>query len=171
MIWFFCIRIFFSPSCLKHSEVLSAFPHFESSHSSTQSSSWDKNKRNSTYTVVSPYCHLLVVSTQVFCWQVICAVLCQVMDLLVLMWITTGSWLLTTLFLSVMFLLINTCYYFDLCFVLWCFHMQIFPWVLHSEQSIFLLKFLWMNALDHLSGSDFHCLLFCSIHLPCSHFL
>lgn len=64
---------------------------------------------------MSPYCHLLVVSTQVFCWQVICAVLCQVMDLLVLMSIITGSRLLTSLFLSVMSLLINTCYYFDLC--------------------------------------------------------
>lgn len=65
--------------------------------------------------VGSPCCHLPVVSTQVFRWNSSVWWLYQIIDLLVLMWITTVSWVLTSLLLSVMSLVINTCYYFDLC--------------------------------------------------------
>lgn len=83
------------------------------------SSFWVSLQLYSVFQLVgSPCCHLPVVSTQVFRWNASVRWLYQIIDLLVLRWITTVSWVLTSLLLSVMSLVINTCYYFDLCSIL-----------------------------------------------------
>lgn len=89
--------------------------HFGSPHSITHSSCWNKRNWTSTHTVISPYCYLSIVSMQVFCWELVCAVVLSdyrpadldERD-------ESYSWVLTSPLLSAASLVINACFYFDL---------------------------------------------------------